>query len=167
MCSFVLGVWCACVAFVYIVRPSTVNVVDSDITGLDLWCSTMASTLFMQLFRMSKPVFMKLLHIIRDDIQTCDLHATCATGRSGSCGSEAGHHLEMALWRVILGCLRHVPCRSLILCQLAMGHHACAFQKCSAGAHADGPGSVDAVHMYVYHDYCRTYEKAVSGEDMC
>jgi len=28
LCSFVLGVWCACVAFVYIVRPSPVNVVD-------------------------------------------------------------------------------------------------------------------------------------------
>ena len=31
LCSFVLGVWCACVAFVYIVRPSHANVVD--ITG--------------------------------------------------------------------------------------------------------------------------------------
>ena len=48
----------------------------------DLWCSTMASTLFMGMFRMSKPVFMKLLHIIRDDIQACDLKATCATGRA-------------------------------------------------------------------------------------
>ena len=28
LCAFVLGVWCACVAFVYIVRPSPVNVVD-------------------------------------------------------------------------------------------------------------------------------------------
>ena len=48
----------------------------------DLWCSTMASTLFVRMFRMSKPVFMKLLHIIRDDIQACDLKATCATGRA-------------------------------------------------------------------------------------
>ena len=31
LCSFVLDVWCACVAFVYIVRPSHANVVD--ITG--------------------------------------------------------------------------------------------------------------------------------------
>jgi hypothetical protein len=28
LCAFVLGVWCACIAFVYIVRPSPVNVVN-------------------------------------------------------------------------------------------------------------------------------------------
>ena len=28
LCAFVLVVWCACIAFVYIVRPSPVNVVD-------------------------------------------------------------------------------------------------------------------------------------------
>ena len=48
----------------------------------DLWCSTMASTLFLQMFRMSKPLFMKLVDIIRADVATCDWHATCATGRA-------------------------------------------------------------------------------------
>jgi len=28
LCAFVLVVWCACIAFVYIVRPSPVNVVN-------------------------------------------------------------------------------------------------------------------------------------------
>ena len=39
-CAFVLGVWCGCVAFDYIVRPSPVNVVD--ITGCAGPCFVLA-----------------------------------------------------------------------------------------------------------------------------